>query len=293
MIRRIVLATLLFILAASAANAKPTCTLSATGVAFGEFSGSRLTSFGAIVVHCTGNGRADYEVELSTGRIGDIRAARNEQRLANRLSYNLYRDAGASEIWGDGSRGTRVVSGRIDMDHQDFLTFSIPVYGKVPAQPEPAPGNYSDIIVATMTYDRNEAQTLFAVTARVSPSCAISAEDLQFFTYTGAQLDARSQITVTCTNSTTWNVGLNPGTYPGATVTTRRMTGSKKNSSLAYGLFRNSGRTQNWGQTIGSDTESGTGTGDPQTLNVYGRVPASQSPAAGGYEDMITATLTF
>ena len=292
MMRRIVLAILLFILAAPAANAKPTCTLSATGVAFGEFFGSRLTSFGAIVVHCTGNGRADYEVELSTGGSGTYEP-REMSKGSNRLSYNLYRDVAFSEIWGDGSRGTRVVSGRIDMNHQDFLTFSIPVYGRVPAQSEPAPGNYSDTIVATMTYDRNEAQTSFAVTARVSPSCAIAAENLQFFTYAGAQLDARSQITVTCTNSTQWNVGLNPGTYPGATVTTRRMTGSKKNSSLGYGLYRNSGGTLNWGQTIGSDTESGTGTGDPQTLNVYGRVPASQNPDAGGYEDMITATLTF
>jgi len=292
MIRRIVLAALLFIPAAPAANANPTCTLSATGVAFGQFSGSRLTSVGSIVVNCTGSGRADYSVELSTGGAGTY-DPREMRRPLSRLSYNLYVDAAHSEIWGDGSRGTSVVRGRIDMNHQGFLTFSTPVYGKVPAQREPAPGNYSDLIAAKMTYDRNETQTLFAVTARVSPNCTISAEDLRFLTYTGAQLDARSQITVTCTNSTSWNVGLNPGTYPAATVTTRSMTGPKLNSPLAYGLFRNSARTLNWGQTIGSDTESGSGTGAPQTLNVYGRVPASQSPVAGGYQDTITATLTF
>jgi spore coat protein U-like protein len=292
MIRRIVLAIVLLILAPSAANAAMLCFISGTGVAFGQFSGSRLTSTGAIVVNCIGNGRADYELELSTGESGTYEP-RQMKRGLNTLSYNLYTDSAHSQIWGDGRHGTEVVSGRLDIDRQGFLTFSIPVYGQVPKQPPPAPGNYSDAIVATLDYDRQEATTSFNDTANVSPGCAISAGDLQFFTYTGAQRDARSEITVTCTNSTRWNVGLNPGTYPGATVTTRRMTGPRKNSPLAYGLYRNSARTQNWGETIGSDTESGTGTGAAQTLDVYGRVPASQSPAAGGYEDTITATLTF
>ncbi len=292
MIRGIVLAILLFVLASPPAHARPTCTLSATGVAFGEFTGSRLISFGAIVVHCTGNGNADYNVELSTGNSGTY-DAREMRKGANALSYNLYTDPAHERIWGDNRHGTSDVSGRIQMRGQSSLTFSIPVYGKVPAQSDPAPGNYSDTIEATMDYDRNEAITSFPVTARVSPSCAISAEDLQFNTYSGAQLDARSLITVTCTDSTRWNVGLNPGTYPGATVTTRRMTGTKKNASLAYDLYRDSERTLNWGETIGSDTKSGTGTGAPDTIKVYGRIPASQSPKSGGYLDLITATITF
>ena len=293
MIRRIALATLLLILAPSAANAAMICVLSGTGVAFGQFSGSRLTSTGAIVVSCIGNGRADYELELSTGRSGTYEPREMKKGLANTLSYNLYTDAAHSQIWGDGSRGTTTVSGRLHIDRQGFLTFSIPVYGRVPKQQEPAPGNYSDTITATFDYDRKEARTSFSDTASVRPGCAISAGDLQFFTYTGAQRDARSEITVTCTNTTRWNVGLNPGTYPGATVTTRRMTGPNRNSPLSYDLYRNSRRTQNWGETIGRDTESGTGTGNSQTLDVYGRVPALQNPAAGGYEDTITATVTF
>ena len=62
-----------------------------------------------------------------------------------------------------------------------------------------------------MDYDRNEAITSFPVTARVSPSCAISAEDLQFITYSGAQLDARSLITVTCTEFDTVECRAEPG----------------------------------------------------------------------------------
>jgi spore coat protein U-like protein len=229
---------------------------------------------------------------LSTGVAGTYNP-REMRKGLNRLTYNLYVDPGYSQIWGDGSFGTRVVFGHISLDFVNFLTFSIPVYGKIPAQLEPAPGNYSDTIVATMIYGAKRTETSFDATARVPASCEIAADDLHFFSYDGTQNDARSNITLTCTNSTQWNVGLNPGAYPGATVTTRKMRGPEPNTSLSYGLYRNSQRTRNWGQTIGSDTESGTGTGAAQSLNVYGRIPASQNPSAGGYQDTITATLTF
>ena len=49
-------------------------------------------------------------------------------------------------------------------------------------------------------------------------------------------------------------------------------------NQLAYSLFRDAGRTQNWGQTIGTDTTTGTGTGANQTLTIYGRVPAQTVP---------------
>ena len=49
----------------------------------------------------------------------------------------------------------------------------------------------------------------------------------------------------------------------------------------------------NWGNTVGIDTVQGAGTGDQQTLNVYGRVPPSQPVGSGSYQDMIIVTLTF
>ena len=56
-------------------------------------------------------------------------------------------------------------------------------------------------------------------------------------------------MTVTCTNTTTFNIGLNAGTATGATVTTRKMTGPAS-ATLNYKLFRDSARTQNWGNTV-------------------------------------------
>jgi spore coat protein U domain-containing protein, fimbrial subunit CupE1/2/3/6 len=136
------------------------------------------------------------------------------------------------------------------------------------------------------------ATTTFQVTATVNATCLISATTLAFGAYTGTQTDATSTVTVTCTNTTPYNVGLNAGTFSGATVTTRRMTGTDANG-LAYSLFQDSSRTVNWGNTVGTDTLAGTGNGAAQALTVYGRVPASQFVAPGSYTDTITATVTF
>jgi spore coat protein U-like protein len=132
----------------------------------------------------------------------------------------------------------------------------------------------------------------FQVTATVQAACQITATNLAFGTYAGTQTDATSTVTVTCTNTTPWNVGLSAGTAAGATVTTRKMSGPA-GALLAYSLSQNDGRTINWGNTVGTDTETGVGNGAAQALTVFGRVPAAQFVAPGAYADTITATVTF
>ena len=58
---------------------------------------------------------------------------------------------------------------------------------------------------------------------------------------------------------------------------------------VPYELYRNSARTQVWGQTIGTDTASGTGT---TTYQVYGRVPSLAYPA-GNYSDTVLVTVDY
>jgi spore coat protein U-like protein len=62
---------------------------------------------------------------------------------------------------------------------------------------------------------------------------------------------------------------------------------------LGYKLFSNSGRATNWGNTVGTDTVTGTGTGNSQSLTVYGQVHAGQYFKPGSYTDTITATITY
>jgi spore coat protein U-like protein len=144
----------------------------------------------------------------------------------------------------------------------------------------------SAVMAATQT-------TTFPVTARVAAECQIdSADDLNFGLYIGRRVDAKSDIAVTCTRSTTYDVGLDAGTSQGATVTTRKMTGPG-GDTLAYALYSDSARRMNWGNTVGVDTVSGAGNGRRQRLTVYGRVDSGQESAPGDYTDTIAVTLTF
>ena len=135
------------------------------------------------------------------------------------------------------------------------------------------------------------ATSTFPVTATVQATCNISAGALAFGTYVGAQVDTSSTISVTCTNSTAYNVGLSEGSAAGASVTTRQMAAGA--GLLNYALFRDASRTLNWGKTVATDTLAGTGNGSAQSLTVYGRVVASQFVDPGSYTDTITATVTY
>lgn len=135
------------------------------------------------------------------------------------------------------------------------------------------------------------ATTTFAVTATVQAGCTVSAGTLAFGTYTSVVANNTSTITVTCTNSTTYNVGLNAGATGGATVTTRQMLNGA--AALNYTLFSDAARTKNWGNTVGTDTVAGTGNGAAQALTVYGTVPGAQYPTPGGFGDTVTATVTY
>lgn len=138
------------------------------------------------------------------------------------------------------------------------------------------------------------ASATFQVTADVLAACSVSATTLNFANYTSSagNKDVQSTVSVTCSNGTTYNVGLNEGASTGATVSARAMTGPAS-ALLNYSLFSDSGRTVNWGNTVPTDTVGGTGSGAAQTLNVYGRIPGSQYVAIGHYTDTITATVTF
>jgi spore coat protein U-like protein len=140
----------------------------------------------------------------------------------------------------------------------------------------------------------------FQVTATVPAICRATASTLAFGTYTqgNGDVDSTSTVSVRCTRNTGFTVGLNAGATGGATVTTRSMLSGAE--PLAYSLFRDAGRTQNWGQTIGTDTVAGTGAGiapaNAVALTVYGRIvdsTANQNALAGTYTDTITVTVEY
>lgn len=135
--------------------------------------------------------------------------------------------------------------------------------------------------------------TTFTVSLTITADCTVSAANLTFPSsgVLSANVDQTSNVSVTCTNTTPYNVGLDKGVN-GANVTSRLLNaGGAEN--VSYALYRDAGRSQNWGETIGTDTVSDTGNGSAKTHTVYGRVPTQTSPSPGTYTDTITVTVTF
>lgn len=133
----------------------------------------------------------------------------------------------------------------------------------------------------------------FQVQINIQANCIVaSASDLNFGNagVLSANIDSTSTISVQCTTTTPYTIGFNQGVN-GGSVTTRQMAGA--GGLINYSLFRDAGRTQNWGSTAGSDTVAGVGNGAVQNYTVYGRVPAQTTPAPALYTDTITVTVTY
>lgn len=136
----------------------------------------------------------------------------------------------------------------------------------------------------------------FDVSMRIVADCAIAASGIDFGQTQGVLAQAvtgNASINVTCTNTTPYNIGLNAGTGTGSNGTTRYMSGTGANSgTVRFNLYQSQGGAL-WGNSQGSDTVGGTGTGVQQTLTVYGEIPAQDTPAPDAYKSTITATVYF
>jgi spore coat protein U-like protein len=64
-------------------------------------------------------------------------------------------------------------------------------------------------------------------------------------------------------------------------------------ATLKYVLFRDSARTVNWGNTVGTDTLISQGNGTAVQYGVFGRMAAGQSGSPAVYTDTIIATVTY
>lgn len=134
----------------------------------------------------------------------------------------------------------------------------------------------------------------FNVQVTIAATCVIDSASLLNFGTQGvlaANIDQTSTITVTCTATTPYDIGLDKGVN-GASVTTRQMKDAGTDL-INYSLFSDSGHTTNWGNTIGTDAVHATGTGSAQAFTVFGRIPPQASQPPGLYTDTITITVTF
>ena len=145
--------------------------------------------------------------------------------------------------------------------------------------------------------------TTFGVSANVPKNCTLgTVTALAFGAYNpgGGAVTGSTNIVLNCTKNTAFSIGLDQGSTAGGTTTTRLMTDGA-GDTLQYALYQDAAYTTNWGNTVGTDTLAGTGTGmgagNAITETVYGQIPDNATnqaavPAAS-YADTITVTVTY
>lgn len=128
--------------------AAPACFFSSvSSVNFGAynvFSTVADNSVGSLRIRCRGGG-GSFAVTLSTGWSNSY-TSRIMRSGANQLNYNLYTDSARTVVWGNGSGSSsfQAVTGN--------STTTLTVYGQIPAGQDAAVGNYTDTIIATVTF---------------------------------------------------------------------------------------------------------------------------------------------
>jgi len=152
------------------------------------------------------------------------------------------------------------------------------------------------LVTAGAVYTSDSVTAPLDVTLQILANCVVSANPLDFGSSQGVLASAVSSsttISVTCSNTTPYTLGLSAGSGAGSTTSSRYMSGAGASpATVKFDLFQSSGGA-NWGNTPGTDTLAGTGTGSTQTLTVYGRVPQQATPMPDRYVSTVTATVYF
>ncbi len=132
------------------------CSVDATALAFGTYDTLALTATdatGNVSVTCSGLAAisVSYEVALSDGGATTY-AGRRLASGAGALSYQLYSTAARTSVWGNGQEGTVTRGASYSLSVLFNRTDNFPVYGRIPAGQNVAPGTYSDNVTVTVTF---------------------------------------------------------------------------------------------------------------------------------------------
>ena len=150
--------TLIFLLAfvPALATASTTCSFSSTpGESFGAYddsSSSPTDAATSIVVSCARNGGpgpVTVTLQIGPSANSGLISTRTMRSGANTLSYNLYRDAARSQVWGQTS-GVDTGSVSIFINNNSSASGTFVIYGRIPALQNVQAGTYSDTVQITV-----------------------------------------------------------------------------------------------------------------------------------------------
>lgn len=138
----------LAILLGTALPANAWCSISVSGVNFGGydvFAAAPTDSVGQVTLVCLLDDNVSVTISKGSSNSFTSRAMQNG---TERLSYNLYRDAARTSVWGDGSNGTSSYVVPFVL----LTNTPLPVYGRIPPGQDVRTGSYSDTVTVVVNF---------------------------------------------------------------------------------------------------------------------------------------------
>ena len=129
------------------------CTITLNPLSFGLYTPAGTVSLDAvsdITVRCVAQS-GTYAVSIGSGLSGNQLVRTLSAGGGNFLNYNLFRDPARTQIWGDGTPPTFVVTGSRPGVGQPTINVH-PLYGRVFSGQTPNPGNYADNLLVTVLF---------------------------------------------------------------------------------------------------------------------------------------------
>jgi spore coat protein U-like protein len=139
---------------AVSATISANCTIDTTAVAFGAYDPivTNLTAAkdgtGSVKTVCTTGSSPIVTLGQGLQALGDVPAAPVRQMASgtNRLGYFLYQDSGHGTLWGNTAgtgKAPAVINGQLD---------TLTVYGQITGAQNVPTGEYTDTVIATVTF---------------------------------------------------------------------------------------------------------------------------------------------
>ncbi len=132
------------------ANVVKNCTISTTPINFGSYdpveanATRALDGLGTIVVTCTQGTSGHIGLSQGSNAVGSVRRMEDGSQY---LVYEIYKDPGRTQPWGNGFSDNLDVPGAPNLDPRTFTA-----YGRVPAGQDVRVGQYLDVVIATVNF---------------------------------------------------------------------------------------------------------------------------------------------
>lgn len=132
------------------------CVVNSTDVAFGNYdptAGSAITATGTVTAKCTKGSVVSVALgqgaNAASGSTAAVPARRMKSTVgSNYLPYNIYTTSGGSTEWGTGTGSVPAAQTAASVG----TALSFTTYGSLPAGADVPAGDYSDSVIATVTF---------------------------------------------------------------------------------------------------------------------------------------------